>query len=371
MSFELTCPVPITETDRILLGHGSGGRLTARLIEDTILPALSNPLLAPLEDAATIELGSHRIAMTTDSYVVTPLFFPGGDIGELAVNGTINDLAVSGAEPLALSLAFILEEGFPIEDLRRVLASIQRAAAAARVPIATGDTKVVDRGKADGLFVNTTGIGRIRAGVRLGAQHVEPGDAIVVSGPIGDHGITILAKRLGLDFGPDLVSDTAPLHEIAALVLAACPDTHAMRDPTRGGLAATLTEIAKHRKVGITIDEASVPVSETTRGAAEILGLDPFHVANEGKLVAFVPAASADAVVAALRSHALGQRAARIGTVTAADAGLVTVRTSLGSERLLDLPFAEPLPGSAEVTHGRTREGALHPLDLGGPVLRR
>jgi hydrogenase expression/formation protein HypE len=343
-SFELTCPVPITETDRILLGHGSGGRLTARLIDDTILPALTNPLLAPLEDAATLELGGHRIAMTTDSYVVTPLFFPGGDIGELAVNGTINDLAVSGAEPLALSLSLILEEGFPLHDLRRILASIQRAALAAGVFVATGDTKVVDRGKADGLFVNTTGIGRVRPGVQLGARFVEPGDAIVLSGPIGDHGITILSRRLDLDFGPDLASDTAPLHEVAALVLAASPDTHAMRDPTRGGLAATLTEIASRRRVGILVDEASVPVSETTRGAAEILGLDPFHVANEGKLVAFVPSERADAVVATLRTHPLGERAARIGTVTEADAGLVTVRTSLGSERLLDLPFAEVLP---------------------------
>jgi hydrogenase expression/formation protein HypE len=343
-SFELTCPVPITQTDRILLGHGSGGRLTARLIEETILPALTNPLLAPLEDAATIELGNHRIAMTTDSYVVTPLFFPGGDIGDLAVNGTINDLAVSGAEPLALSLSLILEEGFPIDDLRRILASIQRAANATGVSVVTGDTKVVDRGKADGLFVNTTGIGRIRPGVQLGTRHVEPDDAIILSGPIGDHGITILARRLELDFGPELVSDTAPLHEIAALVLAACPETHAMRDPTRGGLAASLTEIATRRRVGMLVDEASVPVSETTRGAAEILGLDPFHVANEGKLVAFVPADRADDVVQALRTHPLGERAARIGTVTEADAGLVTVRTTLGSERLLDLPFAEPLP---------------------------
>jgi hydrogenase expression/formation protein HypE len=203
---------------------------------------------------------------------------------------------------------------------------------------------VVDRGKADGLFVNTTGIGRIRPGVRLGTRCVEPGDAIVLSGPIGDHGLTILARRLDLDFGPELVSDTAPLHEVAALVLATCPDTHAMRDPTRGGLAASLTEIATRRRVGIQIDEERVPVSETTRGAAEILGLDPFHVANEGKLVAFVPAARADDVVEALRTHPLGRCAARIGTVTEADAGLVTVRTALGSERLLDLPFAELLP---------------------------
>jgi hydrogenase expression/formation protein HypE len=344
MSFDLTCPVPITESDRILLGHGSGGRLTARLVEDMIVPALTNPLLAPLDDAATVDLGSHRLAMTTDSYVVTPLFFPGGDIGELAVNGTVNDLAVSGAEPLALSLSLILEEGFALDELRRILESIRRAAVAAHVPIATGDTKVVDRGKADGVFVNTTGIGRIRAGVHLGAHRVEPGDAIVLSGPIGDHGTTILTQRLELDFGPELRSDTAPLHEVAGLVLAACADTHAMRDPTRGGLAATLTEIARRRQVGIRVDERLVPVNDTTRGALEILGLDPFHVANEGKLVAFVPAADADAVVSALQSHPLGACAARIGTVTAADAGLVTVRTALGGERLLDLPFAEPLP---------------------------
>jgi hydrogenase expression/formation protein HypE len=338
------CPTPIIDSDQILLGHGSGGRLTAQLVEQLIVPAFANPALQRLDDAAVVESDGSRIAFTTDSYVVTPIFFRGGDIGELAVNGTINDLAVSGARPLALSLAFILEEGLPLADLRRVIESARKAAARAGVPIVTGDTKVVPRGCADKLFINTSGIGAVPCDRQLGAREVRAGDAIVVSGTMGDHGVAILSQRHGLELDGELRSDTAPLHELAALALAAAPHLHAMRDPTRGGLAATLVEIASRQSLGIDVDERAIPISDGVRGACEILGLDPLLVANEGKLVAFVPAAEADALVAALRTHPLGRAAARIGRVTEANAGLVTVATAIGGERLLELPFAELLP---------------------------
>jgi hydrogenase expression/formation protein HypE len=345
-----SCPVPGTETERVLLGHGSGGLLTAQLIEEMILPAFRNAALEPLDDQAVLPLPVEpgaRLAFTTDSYVVTPLFFPGGDIGELAVNGTINDLAVGGARPLALSLALILEEGFPLDDLRRVIASVKAAAARAGVPIVTGDTKVVGRGSGDKVFINTAGIGVVPAGVELSSRRVRPGDAILLSGTVGDHGATILAQREGLALGGDLASDTAPLHELCAAVLRACPDTHAMRDATRGGLGAVLVEIAsrgKNSKLGIEVDENAVPVRAAVRGACELYGLDPLLLANEGKLVAFVPAAGADAALAALRAHPLGRQAARIGHVSGDGSGLVFLRTPLGSRRILDLPYAEPLP---------------------------
>ncbi|HXU73531.1 MAG TPA: hydrogenase expression/formation protein HypE [Polyangia bacterium] len=340
------CPLPLVDTDEVLLGHGSGGRLTAQLVEQLIVPAFRNPALETLDDAALVDAvgDGRRIAFTTDSYVITPIFFRGGDIGELAVNGTINDLAVSGARPLALSLAFILEEGLPLADLRRVIESARAAAARAGVPVVTGDTKVVGRGSADRLFINTSGIGVVPAGRRIGAAEVRAGDAIVVSGTIGDHGVAILSERHGLELDGELCSDTAPLHELAAIALAAAPHLHAMRDPTRGGLAATLVEIASRRGLAVTIDERALPVSDSVRGACEILGLDPLFVANEGKLAAFVPAAEADALVAALRAHPLGRNAARIGEVAAAPAGLVTVATTIGGERIVELPFAEMLP---------------------------
>ncbi len=333
-----SCPLPITSTDRILLGHGSGGKLTAELIEKLVVPMLANPALSRLDDHALVEHAGTRLAFTTDSYVVSPIFFPGGDIGELAVNGTINDLACGGARPLALSLAFILEEGTPIADLQRVLASVQRAAKRANVPIVTGDTKVVERGHADQIFINTSGIGVTH--FALGSEHVRPGDAILLSGPIGDHGVAIMAHRSGLDLG-DLVSDTAPLHELSAALLETS-EVHAMRDPTRGGVAATLVEIATRRKLGIEVDEATIPVRDVVRGACELLGLDPLLVANEGKLVAFVPEAHADRALATMR--AFDPLAARIGVVTDRHPEVVELITPVRGRRLLDLPFAEPLP---------------------------
>jgi hydrogenase expression/formation protein HypE len=337
------CPLPITQTRQILLGHGAGGRLTAQLIENLIVPAFANPILAALDDQAQLEVGGVRLAFTTDSYVITPIFFPGGDIGELAINGTVNDLVVGGARPLCLSLAFILEEGFPLADFERVVASARDAAARVGVPVVTGDTKVVPRGGADQIFINTSGIGVVPAGVSLSSARVRPGDAVLVSGSMGDHGIAILSRRAGLELDGELASDTAPLHELCRAALDAWPDIHAMRDPTRGGLAATLVEISSRGRLGIEIDESAVPVRDTVRGACEIFGLDPLLVANEGKLVLFVPEAGADAVLAALRAHPLGAAAARIGRVTDAHPGLTTVRT-LGGERILELPFAEQLP---------------------------
>jgi hydrogenase expression/formation protein HypE len=275
---------------------------------------------------------------------VTPLFFPGGDIGELAVNGTVNDLAVGGARPLFLSLALILEEGLPLAELERVIASIRRAAEAAEVLVVTGDTKVVNRGKGDKLFVNTAGIGVPLPGVNMSSRRVAPGDAILLSGTVGDHGVAILSRREGIEFGGDVRSDTAPLHGLVAAVLEAFPGVHAMRDPTRGGVAASLVEIATRGGLGVEIDERAIPVRDAVRGACELLGLDPLLVANEGKLLAFVPEAGAGAALAAMRAHPLGREAARIGTVTAEHPGFVALRTPIGGRRILDLPFGESLP---------------------------
>lgn len=348
MSSELTaaCPLPIAESERILMGHGSGGRLTTQLIEEELLPALSNPALDRLEDQAVLPLpeAGGRLAFTTDSYVVSPIFFPGGDIGELAVNGTVNDLAMGGARPLALSLALILEEGLPLSDLRRVIASVAHAARIADVRVVTGDTKVVGRGHGDQIFINTAGIGVVPAGVELGVGRVRPGDAVLVSGTIGDHGMAIMAQRTGIELAGALVSDTAALHGLVEALLEACPNTHAMRDPTRGGLAATLVEIASRARVGIQIEEARVPLRDSVRGACELLGVDPLLVANEGKLVAFVPPSAAERAVATLRAHPLGRNAACIGWVADDPRGLVVVETSIGGRRILDLPYAEPLP---------------------------
>lgn len=340
-----SCPAPVRERELIQLGHGSGGRLSAELIERLILPAFRNPALEALDDQAIVELdGLGKIAFTTDSFVVTPIFFPGGDIGELAVNGTINDLAVGGARPIALSLAFILEEGLPMADLERVVASVRSAAARAGVPVVTGDTKVVGRGSADRMFVNTSGIGVVPRGCVLGSEQVQAGDAVLLSGPVGDHGVAVLAQRNGLEFHGSLSSDTAALHGLVGALLEACPDVHAMRDPTRGGLAASLVEIASRRPLGIEVDEASVPIRDQVRGVCELLGLDPWLVANEGKLVAFVPERHADRALEALSRHPLGRDAARIGRVTGEHPGFVVARTRLGTERVVDLPVHEPLP---------------------------
>jgi hydrogenase expression/formation protein HypE len=341
------CPVPIGERDEIVLGHGSGGKLSARLLETLILPAFGNPALAALDDQAILPLaagGGARLAFTTDSFVVTPIFFPGGDIGELAVNGTVNDLAMGGAEPKYLSLAFILEEGLAIDELRRVIDSARRAAERAGVSIVTGDTKVVGRGSGDKIFINTSGIGIVPSGLDLSSKHVRPGDAVLLSGTIGDHGIAILSTREGLELDGEVASDTAPLHGLVAEMLRASHEIHAMRDPTRGGLAATLCEIASRGPLGIEVDERAVPVRDPVRGACEILGLDPLLVANEGKLVAFVPEAESEHVLAAMRRHPLGRDAARIGRVVADHPGFVVLRTPIGGNRILDLPFGEALP---------------------------
>lgn len=340
-----TCPVPFRETERVLLGHGSGGKLTAELIEGLIQPAFTNPVLDALDDSAQLDVGHpSKIAFTSDSYVVSPISFPGGDIGSLAVHGTINDLAMVGARPVALSLAFILEEGLPMADLRRVLHSARDAARSAGVPIVTGDTKVVGRGSGDGIFINTSGVGVLSPGVHIGSARVAAGDVILLSGTVGDHGVAVMAEREGLELGGPLSSDSAPLHELVAGLLEACPEIHAMRDPTRGGLAATLVEIATRRGLGVEVDEAAIPVNEVVRGACELLGLDPLLVANEGKLVAFVPESAADRALETLRAHPLGRRAARIGRVTDQAPGMVMLRTPIGGHRILDLPYAEPLP---------------------------
>jgi hydrogenase expression/formation protein HypE len=341
------CPAPIGVRDKIVLGHGSGGRLSANLLRDVFLPLFSNPVLDRLDDQAVLEIGGAQLAFTTDSFVVKPLFFPGGDIGSLAVHGTVNDLAMGGATPLYLSAAFIIEEGFPLETLGRVAASMAEAAGAAGVTIVTGDTKVVERGKGDGVFINTTGIGIVPKGVRLSASQARPGDVVILSGSIGDHGTAIMASREGLEFETTIVSDSAPLHRLVADMLAvssSTADLRCLRDPTRGGLSSTLNEIAEASGVSIEIEEKKIPVHEEVRGACELLGLDPLYVANEGKLVAIVAPDSADAVLAAMRRNRRGEEAAVIGTVGQGHPGLVTMRTAFGSSRIVDLLPGDQLP---------------------------
>jgi hydrogenase expression/formation protein HypE len=328
----------------VLLGHGSGGKLSAALLQQIFLPAFHNPLLSRLEDQAVLDVERGRLAFTTDSFVVKPLFFPGGDIGSLAVHGTVNDLAMGGAQPLALSAAFILEEGFSLADLRRVVDSMARAAENVGVPIVTGDTKVVERGCGDGVFINTTGLGVVAAGVDLSAANARPGDCVILSGSLGDHGITILTRRQGLELEGAIESDSAPLHTLVAAILAAAGDVRVMRDPTRGGLASTLNEIAVQSHAGIAIRETALPIHDGVRGACEVLGLDPLYVANEGKLVAIVPAASAEAVLAAMRRHPLGAEAAIIGEVVGRHPGLVTMHTPFGTTRIVDMLAGDQLP---------------------------
>lgn len=333
--------------EKITLSHGSGGKATHNLIEGVFAPAFSNPLLDAMDDSATFPLNGtgQRLAFTTDTYVVSPLFFPGGDIGKLAVHGTINDLAMAGAEPLYLSAGFILEEGFPIADLRRIVTSMAHAAAEAGIAIVTGDTKVVQRGKADGLFVNTAGVGIIRTPWAPGQARLQPGDKVLLSGPVGDHGIAIMFAREALDIETDIQSDTAPLHTlVAALLNAAGGGVHALKDPTRGGVATALNEMALASEVSIALDEAAVPVRPEVRGACEILGLDPLTIANEGKLLAIVAPEQAEPALAVMRAHPLGQEAALIGSVQAEPAGLVFLRTDIGGMRVLDMLVGDPLP---------------------------
>jgi hydrogenase expression/formation protein HypE len=339
-----TCPPPVSISDRIVLGHGSGGRLSADLLRDVFLPLFSNPVLDRLDDQAVFNIGGAQVAFTTDSFVVKPLFFPGGNIGSLAVHGTINDLAMGGAWPLFLSAAFILEEGFATEDLRNVAAAMAKAAQDAGVPIVTGDTKVVEKGKGDGVFINTTGIGIIPDGLRLSAANAQPGDRVILSGPIGDHGIAILAHREGLAFETRIQSDSAPLHQLVAAMLDASRDIRCMRDPTRGGLSSALNEIAAQSRVSIEIEESKIQVRDEVRGACELLGLDPLYVANEGKLIAIVAPYAAERVVSAMRHLAEGAAAEIIGTVGHRRAGLVTMKTTFGSTRIVDLLAGDQLP---------------------------
>lgn len=341
--FSLSCPPPVVERKQIVLGHGSGGRLSAQLLREVFLPAFDNELLRRLDDQAVFPVAAGRLAFTTDAFVVTPLFFPGGNIGDLAVNGTVNDLAMSGAKPLYLSAAFIMEEGFPLEDLSRIVETMAAAASAAGVHIVTGDTKVVNRGSADKLFVTTTGIGAVPEGISLSAAYACPGDRILLSGSIGDHGMAIMSCREGLEFASAIRSDTAPLHRLVERMLAA-GEVHAMRDPTRGGLGTSLHEIAAASHTGMEIDAIRVPVCTDVKAACELLGLDPLFVANEGKLVAFVPERAAEAVLAAMRGVPEGSGAVEIGRVVSGHPGVVIATTEVGGTRVIDLPFHEQLP---------------------------
>jgi hydrogenase expression/formation protein HypE len=340
----LACPAPLPHGDVVQLAHGGGGKMTARLIETLFAPAFRNPHLEPLGDGALVSVGGERLAFTTDTFVVKPVFFPGGDIGSLAVHGTVNDLAMCGADPLFLSTGFVLEEGFPMRDLERIVGSMAEACRRVGVSLVTGDTKVVDRGKGDGIYVNTSGIGRVRDGVEVGPGRAVASDVVLVSGPIGDHGIAVMAAREGIDFETALVSDSAPVVAPVRALLEAVPDTHVLRDPTRGGLATALCEIALSSNVGIRLEEKDVPVREEVRGACELLGFDPLYVACEGRFLAIVPGKSADAALDAIRSGPGGEGARRVGTVVAEDPGRLVLQTRIGSQRLLERLSGEQLP---------------------------
>jgi hydrogenase expression/formation protein HypE len=338
------CPVPISTYREILLAHGSGGKLSQRLFQQVILPRFENEHLAALHDGAVFSVNGARLAFSTDSYVVSPRFFPGGDIGKLAVHGTVNDLAMCGARPLHLSVGFILEEGLPMDEFQRIVNSMGKAATAAGVTLITGDTKVVDRGKADGIFINTSGVGVIEEGIDIHPNRARPGDKIIVSGAIAVHGIAIMSVREGLEFETEIASDTAPLNGLVAAMLAVCPDIHVLRDPTRGGVTSALTEIAQSAHVGMLLDEAALPIDEAVQGACEILGLDPLYVANEGKLLAVVSATEAPRVLAAMRTHSLGAGAAIIGEVTVEPPSIVLMKTRIGGTRVVDMLNGEQLP---------------------------
>jgi hydrogenase expression/formation protein HypE len=328
--------------DKILLAHGSGGKLMHDLIE-SFMPDLTNPILEKMDDSAVFEV-SGKLAFTTDSYTVNPIFFPGGDIGRLAVCGTVNDLSMSGSRPLYLSLAFIIEEGLPVSDLRKIVASIKKAAGEAGVKIVTGDTKVVNQGSADKLFINTAGVGIVPEGIDISAANARPGDKIIISGNIGDHGIAVLSKREGLNFQVPVPSDCAPLNKLVADMLAASANIHCLRDPTRGGLATTLNDFAGQSKVGIRIEEDKIPVDRAVLAACELLGLDPLHIANEGKLAAVVAREDADAILANMKQNKYGKNAVIIGEVVAEHPGRVVMKTSLGASRIVDMPVGELLP---------------------------
>ena len=349
---QLSCPAPHPVKDTIVLGHGSGGRLSADLMRSIFLPAFANPVLSRLDDQAIVNVKGVRLAITTDSFVVKPLFFPGGDIGSLAVHGTVNDLAMGGAKPLFLSVAFIIEEGLSITVLRRVVESLRATAQNAGVEIVTGDTKVVEQGSGDELFINTTGIGLVPDHLELSANRARPGDRVLLSGSIGEHGIAILAQREGLEFECPVESDSAALHGLVAAMLQVTNNAgnnysnqiRCLRDPTRGGVSSTLNEIAEQSRVGIHLEESTIPIREEVRGACEMLGLDPLYVANEGKLIAIVAPQAADAVLSAMRADPLGRNAQIIGTVVESASPIVTIRTELGTSRCVDMLAGDQLP---------------------------
>jgi hydrogenase expression/formation protein HypE len=339
-----SCPLPITEYKNVLLAHGGGGKLSHQMIQKMFVSQFKNDFLEPLHDGAIFPAGNIRLAFSTDSYVISPIFFPGGDIGTLAVNGTVNDLAMCGARPLYLSSAFILEEGLPMEDLWRVVLSMEQAAKIAGVQLVTGDTKVVDRGKGDKIFINTSGIGVIPHGVEISPKRAKPGDKIILNGSIGQHGIAIMSVREGLEFDTQIKSDCAPLGGLVEKMFVASKKIHVLRDPTRGGVASVLNEIAESAKVGITLNEENIPITEEVSGACEILGFDPLYVANEGKLIAFVTSAEAKKVLTAMRSHPLGKDSVIIGEVTSDHPGTVIMNTRIGGTRVVDMLSGEQLP---------------------------
>lgn len=342
--FNVSCPLPIQQYPHVLMAHGGGGKLMHQLLEKIFSPAFSNPILDTRHDSAQFSVLAGKLAMTTDSYVVHPLFFPGGDIGSMAVHGTVNDLAMSGARPLYLSSAFIIEEGLPMEMLWRVVCSMRDAATLCSVQIVTGDTKVVDKGKGDGLFINTAGIGVIETPLAIAPQSVQPGDAVIVSGDLGRHGMAIMAVREGLQFESAIESDSAPVHDLVLQLINAGIEIHCLRDLTRGGLASALNEIAEAANVRIAIEEKHVPVREDVHAACEMLGLDPLHVANEGRFVAFVAAKDADRALQIMRNHAVAANSAMIGKVGERGAPLVTLKSAIGASRILDMPSGEQLP---------------------------
>lgn len=343
-NLSFTCPLPITDYKQVMLAHGGGGKLSQQLIQKMFLTQFKNEFLEPLHDGAIFSVNGVRLAFSTDSYVVNPIFFPGGDIGKLAVCGTVNDLAMCGAKPLYLSSAFIIEEGLPMDDLWRIVLSMQEAASDAGVLLITGDTKVVDHGKGDKIFINTSGIGTIEPGIDINPKRAAVGDKIILSGSIAEHGIAIMSVREGLEFDSPIKSDCAALNGLVKTMFAASKNIHVLRDPTRGGIASALNEIAQHAKVGISIDESTIPVSEEVKGACEILGLDPLYVANEGKLIAFVPAHEANKVLTKMKTHPLGKNAVIIGEVAADYSGQVVMQSSIKGTRIVDMISGEQLP---------------------------
>lgn len=341
---QLSCPLPITDYKQVLLAHGGGGKLTQQLIQKMFLSQFQNEYLEPLHDGAVFSVNGTRLAFSTDSYVINPIFFPGGTIGELAVNGTVNDLAMCGGRPLYLSAAFIIEEGLSMEDLWRVVVSMQEAARQSGVMLITGDTKVVDRGKGDKIFINTSGVGVVDSGINVSPKSAKVGDKIIVSGLIAVHGIAIMSVREGLEFDTPIKSDTAPLNGLVQAMFATSKNIHVLRDPTRGGVASALNEIASSSNVGVKIYEERIPLSEEVRGACEILGLDPLYVANEGKLIAFVPAGDSDKILRVMQSHPLGKDSVVIGEVVSDHPGTVIMRSRIGGNRVVDMISGEQLP---------------------------